>query len=122
MSEASKGLWNLPNDVGRCLERGLVPWDRSSGYQLALLLHSVIGQRLFLSVFQNLCLERSVAKDFSWIFFFFLRRSPWLENVCGMHSSWCTHLLECYKEMLYDRQNCPKEFKLYTKVEEYCDK
>lgn len=34
----------------------------------------------------------------------------------------CARRLECYKEMWYDRQNCPVEFKLYTKMEEDCDK
>lgn len=91
MSEASKGLWNLPNDVGRCLGRGLVPWDRSSGYQLALLLHSVIGQRLVLSVFQNLCLERSVAKDFSWIFIFFFKKKVAMAGERAQHAQQLVH-------------------------------
>ncbi len=58
-------LWSLPNDAGRCLGRGPVPWERTGGYLLALLHHSVTGQRLILSVFQNLCLERNGAVLFS---------------------------------------------------------
>lgn len=53
-------LGNFPNDTGRCLGQGMVPWERRRGYLLGLLYHYVSGQRLFLTVFQNLCLGMNV--------------------------------------------------------------
>lgn len=54
-------LRNFPNYIGRCLGRRLVPWERRSGYLLALLHHYVSGQRLFLTIFHNLGLGRGIA-------------------------------------------------------------